>query len=81
MTDIPEELTDAGNLDNIKNEYNLFGEELPQLGVMDRVGFAPISIWKPDWNVTKKLKEWVGDDLFSMLEMRIKLTADEFGKL
>ena len=61
MTDIHEELTDAGNLDNIKNEYNLFGEELPQLGVMDRVGFAPISIWKPDWNVTKKLKEWVGD--------------------
>ena len=59
--DIPLELNDAGNLANIKNDINLFGEEIPRMGVMDRVGFAPISIWKPDWNVTKTLKEWVGD--------------------
>lgn len=61
MTNIPEELNNAGNLDDIKMEYNLFGEEVPQLSVMDRVGFAPISIWKPDWPTTKALKEWVGD--------------------
>jgi hypothetical protein len=35
----------------------------------------------PELLHNKQLKEWVGDDLFSMLEMRIKLTADEFGKL
>lgn len=61
MTDIPDELTQAGNLDNITTDLNLFGEEVPRGGVMDRVGFAPISIWKPDWTVTKSLKEWVGD--------------------
>lgn len=58
---IPDDLKKAGNLDNIATEYNLFGDEIPQLSVMDRVGFAPISIWKPDWQVTKTLKEWVGD--------------------
>lgn len=61
MADVPEELEDAGNLDNIKSDMTLFGEEVPRLSVMDRVGFAPISIWKPDWNITKTLKEWVGD--------------------
>lgn len=61
MNQIPDELTKAGNLDDHTVEYNLFGEEIPQMGVMDRVGFAPISIWKPDWQVTKTLKEWVGD--------------------
>lgn len=61
MADLPEELKNAGNLDDVAVEYNLFGEEIPQMGVMDRVGFAPISIWKPDWQVTKNLKEWVGD--------------------
>lgn len=61
MSEIPKELDNAGNLDNIKVEYNLFGEEVKQMGVMDRVGFAPISIWKPDWTITKTLKEWVGD--------------------
>lgn len=61
MSDLPEELKKAGNLDDVEVEYNLFGEEIPQLSVMERVGFAPISIWKPDWTVTKNLKEWVGD--------------------
>lgn len=40
MTNIPEELNNAGNLDDIKVEYNLFGEEIKQLSVMDRVGFV-----------------------------------------
>ncbi len=59
--EIPNELNNAGNLSNIQNDINLFGEEIPRMGVMDRVGFAPISIWKPDWGITKSLKEWVGD--------------------
>lgn len=61
MDNIPDELADAGNLDNIQEDTNLFGEKIPRMGVMDRVGFAPISVWKPDWKVTKNLKEWVGD--------------------
>lgn len=61
MSDTPEELTIAGNLDDIKVDVDLFGQSHERLSVMERVGFAPISIWKPDWTVTKKLKEWVGD--------------------
>lgn len=59
--DTPNELNTAGNLDDIKVDVDLFGQAHERLSVMDRVGFAPISIWKPDWVVTKKLKEWVGD--------------------
>lgn len=61
MADIPQELESAGNLDDIKSDLTLFGEKVPRLSVMDRVGFAPISVWKPDWNKTKELKAWVGD--------------------
>lgn len=49
------------NLDNIPVEIDLFGEEHKQLSMQDRIGFLPISIWKPDWNVVKKLKDIVGD--------------------
>lgn len=49
------------NLDDIRYDIDLFGESHARLSVMDRVGFAPISIWKPDWEETKKLKAWVGD--------------------
>lgn len=57
----PDELNGAGNLDAIKVDLDLFGQPHERLSVMDRVGFAPISVWKPDWQITKKLKEWVGD--------------------
>lgn len=57
----PEELKGAGNLDNIQEDIDLFGQPHARLSVMDRIGFAPISIWKPDWAKTKTLKEWVGD--------------------
>lgn len=57
----PEILSQAGNLDNIKVDIDLFGEAHQRLGVMERVGFAPVSIWRPDWQKTKELKDWVGD--------------------
>lgn len=57
---IGNDLFDA-NLDNIKTETNLFGEEVHKLSMKDRIGFLPISVWKPDWAVTKYLKEAVGD--------------------
>lgn len=74
MADIPQELEVAGNLDNIKTDTNLFGEEVPRLSVMDRVGFAPVSVWKPDWTVTKKLKAWVGDEGDERIPIESKVT-------
>lgn len=49
------------NLDNIKTDVDLFGEEHKRLSMADRIGFLPISIWKPNWNVVKELKPVVGD--------------------
>lgn len=49
------------NLDNIKVEYDLFGEEHKRLSVSERIGFVPISIWQPDWSKVKTLKAIVGD--------------------
>lgn len=56
MTDILE-----NNLDNIKVDVDLFGEEHKRLSMSDRIGFLPISIWKPDWEIVKTLKALVGD--------------------
>lgn len=50
------------NLDNIEVTYNLFGEPVKKLSMADRIGFTPLSIWKPDWNKTTLLKDIVGDD-------------------
>lgn len=49
------------NLDVIKKDLNLFGEEIPRYAVLERIGFLPISIWQPDWTKVKQMKEWVGD--------------------
>lgn len=35
----------------------------------------------PELLTNKRLREWVGEDLYIMLELRIALAADEFGKL
>ena len=50
------------NLDNIETQTNLFGEEVPQLSMKDRIGFLPISIWKTDWTKVRELKDVVGDN-------------------
>lgn len=49
------------NLDNVSTQKNLFGEEIKQLSMRDRIGFLPLSIWKPDWTIVKRLKGLVGD--------------------
>ena len=49
------------NLENIKVDIDLFGQEHKRLSMQDRIGFLPISIWKPDWTVTNELKKVVGD--------------------
>ncbi len=51
----------SNNLDNIKEVTDLFGESHKQLSLMDRIGFLPISVWKPDWTITTNLKKIVGD--------------------
>jgi len=50
------------NLDNIHTVTNLFGEEIKLLSVNERIGFTPLSIWQPDWQVATKLKKIIGDD-------------------
>ena len=49
------------NLHNIRVDIDLFGQEHKRLSMQDRIGFLPISIWKPDWTVTNELKKIVGD--------------------
>ncbi len=55
----------GANLANIKTEerVDLFGEtqSTVKLSIKDRLGFLPISVWKPDWNITKEWKKLVGD--------------------
>lgn len=49
------------NLNNIEKDKNLFGEEIPKLSVKNRIGFIPISVWQPNWKITKDLKKFIGD--------------------
>lgn len=55
----------GANLANIKTEerVDLFGDtqSTVKLSIKDRIGFLPISVWKPDWNITKEWKGLVGD--------------------
>lgn len=50
------------NLDNIKTEIDLFGNENKKLSMVDRIGFVPLSIWEPNWTITKQLKAVIGDE-------------------
>ncbi len=42
-------------------EYDLFGNVVPKLSMIDKIGFIPLSIWERDWTKTKKYKEIIGD--------------------
>ncbi len=61
LANMEEEEIFEKNLDNIKVEYDLFGEAHQRLSVSERIGFVPLSIWQPDWNIVKTLKPIVGD--------------------
>lgn len=50
------------NLANITYQIDLFGGKTPKLKMSERIGFLPISVWKPNWELTKQLKAIVGDD-------------------
>lgn len=49
------------NLDNIEKEYDLFGNEIKKLSIKDRIGFLPISIWRPNWGISSKYKQIIGE--------------------
>lgn len=49
------------NLDNIKIEYDLFGNEVKRLSMLSRIGFYPVSVWLPDWKKVSELKKIIGD--------------------
>lgn len=50
------------NLSNIRISKDLFGNEVKHLSMQERLGFLPISIWRPDWTIVKELKGLVGDN-------------------
>jgi len=49
------------NLENVRVRKDVFGNEKKDLTVKGRIGFVPISIWKCNWGLTKKLKRIIGD--------------------
>jgi DNA modification methylase len=49
------------NLANVKVDIDLFGTEIKKLSMSERIGFLPLSIWRPDWNIVKRLKGIIGD--------------------
>ena len=51
----------SNNLDNIPEEVDLFGDTHKRLAMTERIGFVPLSIWQPNWEDVKKLKDLVGD--------------------
>lgn len=56
----------TSNLDNIKTTEatTLFGDtvETKLTSIKSRLGFLPISVWKPDWTITKEWKALIADD-------------------
>lgn len=51
------------NLDNIKTEKDLFGNEIKKLSIKDRIGFLPTSVWQPNWKKALQLKKLIGDGI------------------
>lgn len=68
------------NLDNIPVVTNLFGEEIKMLSVKDRIGFTPLSIWQPDWQLAGRLKDIIGDDgsTRQLIGKRMKLMDSKY---
>lgn len=50
------------NLGHIRINTDLFGDTHKALSMRSRIGFVPISIWQPNWQLVKGLKALVGDD-------------------
>lgn len=68
------------NLDNIESDIDLFGQEHKRLSMSDRIGFLPISIWKPNWETVKTLKELVGDagDTRNLVGRKMQLLGSKY---
>lgn len=70
----------SNNLDNIPEEIDLFGEKHKQLSMTDRIGFVPLSIWQPNWEEVKKLKDLVGDagETRNLVGKKMQLLGSKF---
>lgn len=68
------------NLDNIRVDIDLFGEQHKRLSMSDRIGFLPISIWKPNWEIVKTLKALVGDagETRSLVGKKMQLLGSKY---
>ncbi len=68
------------NLENIKEDTDLFGETHQRLSVAERIGFVPISVWKPNWSESTRLKAIIGDtgDTRKLVGKKMKLMGSKY---
>ncbi len=49
------------NLNKKIEKIDLFGDVTIEKSIKKRIGFLPTSVWRPNWEITKRLKKLVGD--------------------
>jgi len=49
------------NLNKKIEKIDLFGDITIEKSIKKRIGFLPTSVWRPNWEITKRLKKLVGD--------------------
>ena len=49
------------NLNKKIEKIDLFGNITIEKSIKKRIGFLPTSVWRPNWQITKRLKKLVGD--------------------
>lgn len=49
------------NLNKKIEKKDLFGNITIEKSIKKRIGFLPTSVWRPNWEITKRLKKLVGD--------------------
>lgn len=49
------------NLNFVSEQIDLFGNPTKRCSMKERLGFFPISVWKPNIKITKELKKIIGD--------------------
>lgn len=60
-TDIPNNFY-KNNLEFFPKQIDLFGDKQIDKSMIGRLGFLPSSLWKPNINITKELKEIINDN-------------------
>lgn len=65
------------NLSNQKTRTTLFGVEEKVKSMESRIGFYPVSVWQPDWNIVARMKKIVGD--FGQTRVAKKSSTKSYG--